>query len=280
MPREHVEFVQTQCLPWERGALGPGLEDVEVKVLSRDPRSGACSVLCRYPAGFSRGPHRLAAAHEFLVLEGRIEWDGTAYGLDDYAWLPAGRPMSGGRTASGAVALTFFDALPAPAGDDFPAGPAGTAIERVATHELPWVSADIDPDVQFLRLSHKVLRHVPETGEKTLLLDSGAQTHPRGWREAQLRHECVEEMFLLGGDLIGERGVMYEGAYFWRPPGIWHGPFGSRRGSLSLIRMLEGRHRNEWSGEKRDFSLEPDYSPVLPRSIAGYGAKPWRPHSW
>ena len=282
MPREHVEFIQAQCLPWERAVLGAGFEDVEAKLLSRDPANGACSVLCRYPAGWRRGAHHLAAAHEFLVLEGSIEWNGVRYGLDDYAWLPAGHAASGARSPGGAVVLTFFDAAPVMvegAPDAEGVGGAGP-IERLATHDLPWVSADIDPDVQFLRLSHKVLRHVPETGEKTLLLDSGAQTHPRGWREAQLRHDCVEEMFLLGGDLIGERGVMREGAYFWRPPGLWHGPFGSRRGSLSLIRMLEGRHHNEWSSEVREFRLDPAYAPVLPAGLAYDGVREWQPLSW
>lgn len=282
MPREHIEFIQSQRLPWERGVLGPGLEDVEAKQLSRDPASGACSLLCRYPPGWRRGPHRLSATHEFLVLEGRIALDGVAYGLDDYAWLPAGHASAGAATADGAVVLTFFDAAPAllPSAPSPAPGDGPPAIERIATHDLPWVSADIDPDVQFLRLAHKVLRDDPATGERTVLLESGAQTHPRGWREAQLRHDCVEEMFLLGGDLIGERGTMYEGAYFWRPPGLWHGPFGSRRGSLSLIRMLGGRHRNEWSDEKRAFTLEPAYAPVLPEALADCAARPWRPESW
>ena len=142
---------------------------------------------------------------------------------------------------------------------------------------MPWTRHDIDPSVQFLVLSHKILRHVPETGEKTLLLSSGAQTHPEGWREAQLAHDCVEEMYLLGGDIIGERGTLYEGAYFWRPPGEWHGPFGSRRGSLSLIRFVDGHHRNIWSDEARPFVLEPVHAPELPQPLRALAGKAWEP---
>ena len=131
--------------------------------------------------------------------------------------------------------------------------------------------------MQFLRLAHKVLRHVPSTGEKTILLSMGAQAHPVDWREAQLSHECVEEMYLLGGDIIGERGTMYEGAYFWRPPGEWHGPFGSRRGSLSLIRFADGQHRNLWGERALPFRLDPAHVPELPPELREHGAEPWIP---
>jgi hypothetical protein len=142
---------------------------------------------------------------------------------------------------------------------------------------MPWTSHDIDPSVQFLKLSHKILRHVPATGEKTILLSTGAQTHPRDWREAQLAHDCVEEMYLLGGDIIGERGTMYEGAYFWRPPGQWHGPFGSRRGSLSLIRFVDGHHHNRWSEHARPFVLEPGHAPELPPGLRVVAGAAWEP---
>ncbi|MCP5360061.1 MAG: DUF4437 domain-containing protein [Steroidobacteraceae bacterium] len=275
MPRPHVEFLHAQQLLWTAAAFaGAGWRGVEVKVLSRDPGDGACSVLLRLPAGFVRGPHALAAAQEWLLLDGAMQRGSLRYGLDDYAWLPAGQVTDGWSSERGAILLAFFDREPAwlEAGAAAAALPLPPPIERIATHDMPWTSHDIDPSVQFLRLTHKVLRHVPETGEKTLLLATGAQTHPRDWREAQLAHDCVEEMYLLGGDIIGERGTMYEGAYFWRPPGRWHGPFGSRRGSLSLIRFCEGRHHNVWSEDPRPFSLEPMHAPELPpeqRALAG-----------
>jgi hypothetical protein len=282
MPRAHVEFVQSQVLPWLRDFLPREWGGVEAKALSVDPGSGACSLVCRYPRGWRAGPHHLLAAHELYVLDGSLEINGNRYGLDDYAWLPAGWARSGASAAEGAVVLTFFDrrpewrdGAPVPGACD-----ASGVIERIDTHNMPWHSADIDPDVQFLRLTHKVLRSVPATGERTILLNSGAQTHPRDWREAALRHDCVEEMFMLGGDMISDRGTMYEGAYFWRPPGEWHGPFGSRRGSLSLIRMLDGRHSNQWGDDKLPFTLTPPYSPVLPDAMREAGIGEWSPMRW
>lgn len=281
MPRPHVEFLHAQQLPWSAAPFpGAGWRGVETKILSRDPDDGACSVLLRLPAGFARGPHALAAAQEWLLLEGAMQRGALRYGLDDYAWLPAEQAADGWSSERGAVLLAFFDREPAWLEGDaaVAAVPAGApAIERIATHEMPWTSHDIDPSVQFLRLTHKVLRHVPETGEKTILLATGAQTHPQGWREARLAHDCVEEMYLLGGDIIGERGTMYEGAYFWRPPGRWHGPFGSRRGSLSLIRFCEGRHHNIWSEDVQPFLLEPAHAPELPPELRALAGAAWDP---
>ncbi len=280
MPRPHVEFLHAQQLPWRPAPFpGGGWCGIEAKILSRDPGNGACSTLLRLPAGVLRGAHALAAAQEWLVLDGALRRGAIHYGLDDYAWLPAGHPCGELASERGAVLLAFFDCEPAwfDAGTAAARAPSPPAIERIATHDLPWTRHDIDPSVQFLNLSHKVLRHVPATGEKTLLLSTGAQTHPHGWTEAQLAHDCVEEMYLLGGDIIGERGTMYEGAYFWRPPGAWHGPFGSRRGSLSLIRFVDGHHRNLWSDSRQPFVLEPEYAPQLPPELRDAAGAAWEP---
>jgi len=299
MPRPQVEFLHAQQLPWRPAPFpGAGWAEVEAKLLSRDVGNGACTVLLRLPAGFRRGAHALAATQEWMVLDGALQRGALRYGLDDYAWLPAGHPAASLESPRGAVLLAFFDREPAwieagaaaaaavglAVGDGAEHVSGTTAhavaaapIERLVTHEMPWTSHDIDPDVQFLRLSHKVLRFVPATGEKTILLSSGAQAHPKDWREARLAHDCAEEMYLLGGDIIGERGTMYEGAYFWRPPGRWHGPFGSRRGSLSLIRFVDGHHRNLWSDDVQPFVLEPAHAPELPAELRSLAGAAWEP---
>jgi hypothetical protein len=265
MPRPHIEFLHAQQLTWQPAPFpGAGWRGIDCKVLSRDAARGACSVLLRLPAGFVRPAHALAAANEWWVLEGALHIGALGFGLDDYAFWPAGRPRESLASPAGAVLLAFFDREPAWHGPgELVPDTATPCIERLATHDLPWTSHDIDPSVQFLRLSHKVLRHVPETGEKTLLLSMGGQAHPAGWREAQLAHDCVEEM--------------YEGAYFWRPPGLWHGPFGSRRGSLSLIRFSEGRHHNIWGDTPLTFTLEPAHAPQLPESTPAAARAPFVP---
>ena len=74
--RPYIEFVQAQCLPWKRIGSGLARPDVEYKMLSRDAETGACSLLMRYPAGWSReGPEHIVADEEFYVLEGSLTMD-------------------------------------------------------------------------------------------------------------------------------------------------------------------------------------------------------------
>lgn len=280
MPRPHIEFLHAQQLPWVSAPFaGPLWPQTEVKILSRDSDSGACSILWRLPRDFQPPPACVAALAELFVIDGDCRLNSEDYDRDCYTALPAGMPWWQLGSSPGAVLLAFFDREPRASSVDEGPGhhDAALHVPRIDTHRTPWTSLDIDPSVQFLRLTHKVLRHVPTTGERTILLASGAQTHPKDWHEAQLRHDCVEEMYLLGGDIIGERGTMYEGGYFWRPPRLWHGPFGSRRGSLSIIRFTEGRHANEWGAARLPFSLAPDHAPALPASAPLAVRAAWSP---
>jgi hypothetical protein len=48
-------------------------------------------------------------------------------------------------------------------------------------------------------------------------------------------------MYLLAGEVHGNRGVMRPGAYFWRPAGIPHGPYETLTGNLYFFRSQGGR---------------------------------------
>ena len=76
---------------------------------------------------------------------------------------------------------------------------------------------------------------------------------------------------MLSGDTIGPHGRMTAGAYFWRPAGIPHGPFGSRDGGCLLIRFREGRHVNDWGADPVPYSFDFPYSPQLPPDLEPYG---------
>ena len=48
-------------------------------------------------------------------------------------------------------------------------------------------------------------------------------------------HRCVEESFLIRGDIrLGNSGLMTAGSYFYRPAYVSHGPFYSHAGKLGL----------------------------------------------
>ena len=270
MARPHIEFIHAQDLPWLQGVLPDALGRLDAKVLSRDDDTGACSIILRYPPGWRDDTvSHFAAAHEFYVLDGAIVRDGQSYGIESYGYFPAGHTTRSAASPEGAVVLTFFDATPVSvAGEGLVAqDPDAPAIPYINLLEMPWSSKGIDPDVQFLRIVHKVLRHNKATGDKTIVLDGGAHTHPRDWHEKALAHPCVEEMFLLSGDIVGERGLMTAGAYFWRPPHEWHGPFGSRYGNVSLIRFVGGHHVNIWGDESLRFQYDPPHAPKLPAAL-------------
>ncbi|MFL2769453.1 MAG: cupin domain-containing protein [Rhodospirillaceae bacterium] len=274
MPRPHIEFIHAQELAWQKSFLNGSLSSIECKVLSHDPQTGACSIIMRYPPGWQQtGPLHLTAAQELLVLDGSIQIGDQTYPFDSYAYLPKGYTYENWHTENGAVILTFFSSGPDVVFEK--GNMVEEAIPFIYLHEMKWSSADVDPDLDFLRIAHKILRHDEISGEKTMVLDCGAQSHPQNWEEGALAHPCVEEMFLLSGDIITNRGAMHAGAYFWRPPNIWHGPFGSRNGNLCVIRFLHGHHVNNWSEKRFPFSLTPEHKPDLPDSLKDIAGKPF-----
>ncbi len=105
---------------------------------------------------------------------------------------------------------------------------------------------------------------------------------PLRWAERSEVHPTVEEMYLLAGEVHGNRGVMRPGAYFWRPASEPHGPFGTQTGNLYFFRTQGGqtvRRRTSTPIGRSDWW--PDYDPVLPAELQPYrgeapnGARRW-----
>lgn len=278
--RPHIEFIQSQMLPWRR--IGPGLArpDVEYKLLSRDAETGACSVLMRYAPGWSReGPEHILADEEFFVIEGALDMDGHRYTADSYAFLPAGWTRHEMSSESGCVVIAFYNCEPVlvmEAGEGT-AEMSPRAVQHLDAAAMAWDMTLNDPNLKHLGIGRKNLRTDPETGERTFLSLILPQAEPPGQRGPQEIHPIVEEAFLLGGDLTGPHGTMHPGAYFWRPSGIAHGPFGARWGAVSLIRFVGGRHVNIWTESEAPFSFTAPYAPILPPELAHLAGWPWQP---
>lgn len=277
MSRPHIEFIQAQALPWRRGLPGGLRNDVEVKLLSRDADTGACTAILRYPEGWARpNDEMLGADEEFFVLAGQLEIGGIGYGPYDYAYLPAGHVRKKARSARGAVVLTFFEAEPRPARDRENFRPDGGFVERIDTNLLDWKLALHDPKVPY-GLMTKTLRIDPDTKERTwmnsLLPGSGGMTE--GSLGAKEFHPVVEEMFQVSGDLCYDYGRVMPGGYFWRPPGKLHGPFGTRTGYFQLFRCKGGPLVNNWTEPEHRFTYDPPHAPVLPPDLMPFGAEPY-----
>jgi hypothetical protein len=134
---------------------------------------------------------------------------------------------------------------------------------------MNWDYSVHDVKLAHLGFARKNLRIDPVTGQRTFLFMTSPQSHPTNFRGPQESHPTPEESYQLEGDLTGHLGTMYPGAYFWRPPHIPHGPYGTRGGSLSLIRFVGGKHVNIWSEEQVPFYYQQAYTPVLPERLKG-----------
>lgn len=266
--RPFIEFLQSQALPWSDGLYGGGRGTVKSKILSIDEASGASSVLIEYPAGWKVDePHHLDVDEELFVLGGDLTIGATTYTEKCYAHLPAHHARTSASSKHGAVVMTFFSGEPGvrsgtPASD---ACDTTRLVEFVDGFADEW-GANFHPKFP-PGAGRKFLRRDPHDGEETWLLG----TMPLRSGRRPERHPVVEEMYLLSGELVSPLGTMQPGAYFWRPPEEWHGPFGSKTGNLFLFRTKGGPLSTEYTEHEVDFTWSPEHKPILPPELQPYG---------
>lgn len=265
--RPHIEFIPSQWLPWDDSFLSAVRPGVAARVLSRDDVDGACSLVLRYPPGFVRGAEALDADEEFIVLAGALEIDGVAYGRHDYAHLPRGLRRSGLCSERGAEVLTFFSKAPrAFAADDatLPAADPARLVRRIDTRAMEGMKGPrkhmASEGFNHGGTVHKLLFDDPLTRDKTWI----AGLPPYWSCDTVERHPVCEEEFALAGDIHMPNGVMYEGAYFWRPADVPHGPFGTVGGTIHLCRGKGGLYSTRFEPATRPFRWDPPYEPILP----------------
>ncbi len=265
MTRPHIEFIQSQWLSWQRGRYGEVRPDVEVKLLSRDKDGGAASLLMRYPRGWAQpGSASLSADEEFYVIQGDLRINDTEYGPNTFAYLPAGYPRDAAASSQGAVVLTFFESEPslqASGAKEFDRARLVLFVDAMAGAWAGVTNPKFPPGG-----AKKMLRTDPHTQDETWILG----TMPlRNGLETET-HPTVEEMYLLAGEVSGNLGTMRPGAYFWRPEGVAHGPYGTRTGNLYFFRTKGGALSTEYGEAQEAFDWNPDYVPALPPELVRY----------
>lgn len=265
MARPHIEFVHAQCVPWTVAADGSA-----VKVLNADPASGEATMIVRYPPGFAAPANRDdEGAEEFFVLDGALEMDGEQRRAHAYGFLPQGAGLGCRNTAQGAVLLVFRHAV----GD--PNGMTGCAdVLAIDAPAMPWDVSTYDPKLAHLRLARKVLRLGPNDSGRTFLLTGMAHGVPAEDTLPAEMHDHAEEMFMLQGAMWAPEGRMGAGAYFYRPPGILHGPHVSETGFLQIMRS-PGANRivTHWSETHKALPIGAPYSPILPEGTPAEWAR-------
>lgn len=273
MSRPVISFLQAQSLPWQPSPWAH-LAGCQIKGLSRDPTTGARSLLVRCPIGW-RGPVvALSTDEELLVIEGALEVDGRRLERDAYHAAAPGVARDVRAGPRGAVALVFWSSEPLWSSAAI-APDAGASRDRDAV-ELPWTPLAPDATPFGPDARAKILRGALEEPRATVLLSVPPHLHPPRWAGPQAVLHGAEERFVLAGDLLSPVGQEGAGAYSWHPPGSAQGPFGSRGGALLLLRSAEGPYR--WSRSSHEMTLErePGYQPSLPPELERLVAHPWR----
>jgi hypothetical protein len=265
--RPWTEFVQSQRLPWQENRdvaqLRPGSV---VKVLSVDEETGAMSLLVRYPPRCSAPGAALNADEEFIVLRGSLRVGDRAFGHLSYAHWPAGYTHPPLASESGAIVLAFFSGAPRPASGSSRYEPA-RLVEHLDSLMVAY-TGNFHP--QFPPgAGRKILYQDPVSQDTTWLLG----TLPLRWGERAEVHPTIEEMYLISGETHGNRGVMRPGAYFWRPPEIPHGPYGTLTGNLYLFRTQGGALSTRYVDAEQPFRWWPPYAPVVPEHLAAYAGE-------
>jgi hypothetical protein len=222
-----VDFVASQDLPWTRvpsGHLGSDGGGALRKTLSRDEGDGAQTDLLAIT-----DPQQgvLASPCDFYVLHGRGTVGGQPYGPGTYVFAPAGSEVDWQPAAGRTVLFAGHHGIP-----EVHAGQSEqTATVRAPSREewvdMSWRGDEAQPaDVKIRWLRND------EAGTVFLV---GMLPGYRAPLEEM--HPVYEESFKLTGDLLlGRRGVVRPGGYFFRSPGSWHGPLYSHTGNVSLIR--------------------------------------------
>jgi hypothetical protein len=199
---------------------------LECRLLSEDDETGACTALVSLARDWSGDLGGQDRRIEVLCLRGAMELDGHPFSDGWYADVPAWAPRTPIAAREDALVLLMVE-------DRVPRSGAA-AVNVIDTHqrrlELP------GPNVP-AGLAIKRLRVDEERGDWTWI-GAGAPGYLEDRAEI---HPTVEEAFVLRGDvLLGERGEMGPGDYFWRPPNVRHGPIYCRSGRLIFFRTKGG----------------------------------------
>ena len=92
MTRPALEFFDTEKCPWEPHVVGgKRIDPLQQKILSYDDRTGAVTLMLKYPKGFRQPSLTYHTVNEELyILKGRIMMEDKEYSEGYYAYRPPG----------------------------------------------------------------------------------------------------------------------------------------------------------------------------------------------
>ncbi|MBO0719570.1 MAG: DUF4437 domain-containing protein [Blastocatellia bacterium] len=238
--RGFVKFINQQDRPWKEFRVRGVASGLKAKILSRDPKTGAVSLLLSYPPGWrSRADSNYHSGdEEIFVLEGDLTIGERTLTDRCYSFIPAGMAHGPISTGNGCLALTFFSREPdvIASHESKPGSKLGRSIEYKNYFDEPWtLDANRAQSKTPPPLLIKVLRQDEQTGARTWIAGVLAG-HPNYTWE---KHQTWEEGYLLEGEYRlaecvngkSNTSVYTPGGYFFRPAGQAHlGPNAGARG--------------------------------------------------
>ena len=236
MARQHIEPYDERDTPFRRLTLPGFPRGTHFKTLSVDDESGACSLILKLEAGWSRPPGFSYSEMELFVLDGGLVVGDESWEPGRYLWVPAGVALPAMRAPRGARLLAFYN-FGEPSFEESPEDPAGAFREGVVSldtyHGMQWNPVVRKAPGVAPGCLTKVLRVDPVTKACTFLY---CMT-PNYWQDNISYHDCCEESYhIWGTSWMMQFGYLPTGGYFWRPPYINHGAFASEHGCIALGR--------------------------------------------
>jgi len=225
--RGHIEIIHTndQAI-FDLESVGWSY-DSHARKLSQDSETDAISMVLNLPPTYRRWAGTFEHTAELYVLSGYLMIGGVTLGAGAYQLLPGGVMQGEWRSDEGCTVWMKTDGSPRL----HPSVGAGEKLpDALDTATMDWIFSPIPGPPCGLLL--KPLRVDMETGASTFLSGIVPQYHYPFIEY----HRCVEEAFLIRGDIrLGTSGNMEAGSYFYRPPYVSHGPFYSHTGMLGLL---------------------------------------------
>jgi hypothetical protein len=232
--RKHIEFIRYDSVAWQALEVDGLPSGLHLRTFSIDHEVGALSGILDIPAGWECPFEFTSSAPEqMFILKGDLQVGEDKLTEQFFSYRPAGARHGQMRSENGCQAIVMWD-------DAFRIQPEQTGnddgiilIDTIKTHWEPTVATGPAAGIKV-----KKLREDSASGEMTFILG----IMPNWFEPRAEHHPCVEESFKIFGDMnlnmnLGDKMVMGEDCYFYRPPWIKHGPLYTRTGTMSLVRV-------------------------------------------
>lgn len=254
MSRSHIEFIQSQNVEWSKH---PSLEYLggALKPLCVDSISGEYTALLRLEANAPPQRATIEWDEELYVLEGSLRVGDQVIPRHSYVYLsgPDRTLISGAGEPA-----TFLYWRHRSEADSRPERTLVNAMQ------MPWDTKEGHAQLTHLRIARKTLR-IGHDNTRTYLLGGLPHGFPADGLASLERHPHPEEMFMVSGDMWSPQGRMTRGAYFFRPPGIWHGKHWSELGFLMVMRSPTASSPiTEWTPTPEPVFQDNAFAPDLP----------------